>query len=244
LHKALAYALGRRPDEFGLVSEGGAYRVKDILKALAEEGWSTREAQLQELNLEAVASGEPLPLIFEGEWLRLAGGAPPEPVAVSEIPALLYAHCRWRAHATVGEKGLWPGRGPWVVLVEDQEMAYRLGRRLEPEPLVFPVEAERALAGGVNFHRLGERLYLCPELPPRFLRLPPPPKERPEKEAKVKPPPEGPRLPPPESLPGSFLLRLDKDRDKGGSEEKGAARAKRKKDWQSDRRRQRRDKGH
>jgi len=43
LAKMLAYVLGRRPDEFGLIPDAeGFVRIKDLLKALhEEEGWGT-----------------------------------------------------------------------------------------------------------------------------------------------------------------------------------------------------------
>lgn len=227
----------RRPDEFGLVPEGGWYPVKDVLKALAEEGRPVREGHLREINHLAVADGQSSPLIIHSGRLKPSLAAAPEPVLVDEdeAPALLFGFCRRRAHASVLRRGLKPSRGALVVLSRDKALARRMGLRFDSDPVLITVNVESLCDQGLEIRRLGKEVFLCPELPPHLLSLPPLPKERPAKE---KPAPEalalGPRLPAPEELPGTFLLRLDP-----AAEAKFKPRRSKKK-WQKERRQERR----
>jgi len=234
----LEYMLLRRPDEFGLAPWGEWYRLKDVLKVLAEEGQPAREKHIRELNHLAVSEGREPAFILEDGLIRSSQGQPPQPLALEEPPVLLFGFCRRRAHAFVLANGLRPGQGERVVLAESQDQALAWGRRLDPEPVPITVEALRASQEGVSFERLGETVYLAPELPPHLLRLPPLPQEKPRehKPEPAKAAPSQPFMPAEDDLPGSFRLRLEPE------DQTGAGRGPRKKSWQKERRRQRRRK--
>ncbi len=202
--------LSRRPDEFGLVPQDGSYRLKDVLKALQEEGSPVGEGRLAELNVLAAADGEPAPLAIEGGRISWRKQVPPEPSYVDEPPALLYGFCRRRAHAHVTERGLGPSSGEWVVLAEEKAMAERLGRRIDREPIIIVVQARRAAETGQVFHRLGQAVYLTDEIAPHLLTLPPPPKDKPDREKPARTEPR-PRMPAPDAMPGSFRLGVETD---------------------------------
>ena len=240
LLRLLEYMLIRRPDEFGLVPVSGWYRLKDVLQALQEEGRPCRESQLGELNHLAVAESKPPPFEIEAGRIKPADAQGPQPVVVDEVPAILYGFCRRRAHAVVAEKGLIARDGELYLLAADEEMAVRLGRRRDPEPVVFIVEARQAAAAGVAFLRLGQALHLCSRMPARFLRTPPLPKQREEKARPAPPRPDGPAMPAEDELPGSFILRPEPEqgRRKGRDDE----RRRPKKGWQRARRQERRRK--
>ncbi len=243
LERLLGYMLLKRPDEFGLVPVDGGYPLKDVLKALAEEGRRVRESGIRELNALAVAEGRPQPFAVEENLLIPTEGAPPEPSPADAVPTLLYGTCRQRGHAHTLENGLAPGRLGWVVLADSRELALRIGQRIDREPILITVEADRALSQGFYFAGSGEHLFLTNELPPHLLHLPPLPKERPEKEApkagKAREP--KPFMPSPERMPGSVELALDRDPDQKRSEQRERNRSK--KEWQKDRRGRRREKG-
>ena len=242
LERFLTYMLLTRPDEFGLVPEKGGYPLKDVIKALAEEGRPVRESGIRELNHLAVAQDRPQPFRIEDNLLTPVLEAPPQPVPVDQLPTLLFGSCRRRGHRHTLERGLSPGRSGWVVLADTEELAVRIGRRYDREPVLITVEAARALSQGFFFAQLESRLFLTNELPVHLLHLPPLPKERPEKQAdktgKVKE--SKPFLPSPEQMPGSVDLNLDRDPDRKRAEQRDRKRSK--KEWQKDRRGHRRDK--
>ena len=242
LERFLTFMLLVRPDEFGLVPEGGGYYLKDVLKALAEEGRPVRESALRELNTLAVADGRAQPFLIQENTLVPTSGPLPVPAPAEVVPPLLYGSCRRKAHAHTLDQGLAPGRSQWVVLARTRELASRLGRRQDREPVLITVEAERAMAQGLYFASLGENLFLTNELPPHLLQIPPLPKERPEqagtKPDKAKEP--RPFMPPPDRMPGSVELTLGRDPDLKAEEQRDRQRSK--KEWQKDRRNRRREK--
>lgn len=247
LYKLVEYALARRPDEFGLVPEGGSYKLKDVIKAFAEEGRPIRESQFREINALAVAESRTQPLVIEEGRISLAELEIPEPLWEDSPPVLLYGFCRRRAHAHVFERGLAGADGRAAVLCRDEEMARRLGRRIDPNPIIVTVEAARAADQGVPMFRLGEALFLADPLGPHLLHLPPPPKDKDVEDKKAAkqsrprsvPPGDGPRMPELDALPGSFFMSADPEAKAREKRE----RAKAKKKWQQDRRDHRNKKG-
>lgn len=238
LLKLIHYCLAQRPDEFGLVPQNDRYRLKDVLKALAEDGRRVSLTQLKELNFLAAAEGQPAPLDLDNGFIALRSDPPPQPTPHSNPPALLYGHCRTRAYNNVAEKGLSPGRGDRVILAVDRAMAERLAARQGGDQVIVTVQVGRAVEGGEVFERFGEALYLTPGLPANYLQMPRPPKERPEQAApKPKKKPQEPRLPQADELPGTFKLRLPEEK-----EEQAQRRKDKKREWQKDRRKARRKK--
>jgi putative RNA 2'-phosphotransferase len=149
LSRLLTYALGHRPDEFGLVPDAeGFVPVKRLLQALREEpGWShVREGLLREVLVHDRERFE-----TEGPRIRarerrfqvdLARPVPP--------PAgLLFSPVRKRAHAHVLEHGLEARADGPHILTADRETALRIGRRTDPSPVILevhiPAEGERAV---------------------------------------------------------------------------------------------------
>lgn len=244
--------LARRPDEFGLVPAPGGYRLKDVLKALVEEGRPIRESQLNELNALAVAEGQPPPVIIDQGRISLADSQPPQAEPVDEPPVLLYGFCRRRAHAHVLERGLVPAEGESIVLAEDETLAERIGRRQDADPIIIVVQAQRAAEWGVVFRRLGRSLYLAEELSPKLLQLPPLPKETPDKDKPARPPKPSPkaewsyppvgRLPGEQAAPGSFFPDFsDPDEKKKERRQREKAKKQRRTDRRQERRRKQGD---
>jgi len=197
----LAYVLGHRPDEFGLLpDESGYVRLKDLLTALKEEeGWSfVRELHIQDL------LREPVDTRFERreQMIRAAPGHTAlvlGPYRTHTPPVLLYHAVRNRAYAHVYEHGLVPAGGPWVSLYLTPEAALRVARRRDPEPILLTIQAARAHQKGVAFFHPFELVYLATEISPIFFFNPPQPKERPVSEKKKPSPPSEP------PTPGSFF---------------------------------------
>jgi putative RNA 2'-phosphotransferase len=202
LAKMLAYLLGRRPDEFGLVlEEGGWVGVKKLLQALHEEQGFSRARREDLERLAALISSPPLEISGE----RVRSLAPPPPELRRDLteppPSLLYLAIPPKIHPLVWEGGLKPGGGRELVLARTPEVALRLGKRRDNHPLLVTVAAQAAAKGGISFQAYGEELFLVAGAIPReFLQLPPPPKEAapPKPGAKAKARPE----------PGAVLLDL------------------------------------
>ena len=207
LAKMLAYVLGRRPDEFGLIPDAdGFVKIKDLLKALREEnGWGyVNESHLREVLLTVPAPA------FEIDASRIRArqreGLPPDP-ETDRPPKLLYTYVRRRAYPGANAEGIHPTGHPRVVLAAHREWAERLGRRIDPDPVILTVNVHAAEERGVAFVRFGALLFLAEQIPVGCFSGPPLPAESAEKDRK---PARADRQAERPATPGSFSLDMDK----------------------------------
>jgi putative RNA 2'-phosphotransferase len=204
LAKMLAYVLGRRPDEFGLVPDGdGFVRVKDLLKALhEEEGWRhVNPSHINEVLLSAPEAG-----------LELADGRirsrshSSEPAGANPLPKLLYAFIRRRAWPHVHLEGIQAAAAPGVLLASDRAMAERLGRRIDPDPVILTVNAQLLAEKGQSLAPAGEGLFMTETVPPGTFSGPPLPKDKPDDARVARPKPAAEPAP----MAGSFAMDMDR----------------------------------
>lgn len=173
LAKTLLYIACHEPGEHGLFwNADGAMPWKEFYWALQEDPSLRfiREGHIRELGY--LLSDFPLEL-REG-WLRLKGETPvPDYPAVSEVPARLFAAIRRQRHPVVSERGLTATSRPFIPLARDRELALRLGKRRDSDPVVVDILASEAAAAGVIFRKVSDQLYLAEFVPASFLILPP-----------------------------------------------------------------------
>lgn len=174
--RLLHYILGRQPDEFGLLPDSDGYvTLKDLLKVLHEEKWH----HLRPNHLEALLYNLPAAGIeIKGRLIRARErGRLPKISTGGQLPKQLYTCIRRKAHTATVENGLVPqGRSGYVLLFTDIELARRVGRRRDNDPVVVTVQTTVALRLGIQFQRFGETLYLVPRIPAEGCRLPAVPK--------------------------------------------------------------------
>jgi putative RNA 2'-phosphotransferase len=233
LAKMLAYVLGRRPDEFGLVTDPeGFVKIKDLLKALGEEeGFRhVRRGSLDEI---LVTMPEAPIEIQEGrirakDRTNLVPHVPPD-----TPPKLLYTCVRRKAYPVALEKGIFPGNHPMVLLSSDQEMAKRIGCRSDGAPVMLTVSMEQARRAGVRFLSAGGSLYLSQNIPPSCFSGPP------LRRVQDEPPSREQRVTPPEpKMPGSFFpdpAEILVGEEKGKKDRRG-----KRPEWKRDRKRMQR----
>lgn len=229
----LVYILGNRPFEFGIVpDEEGFVKYRDLLQVLHEEpGWGyVRQGSINE-----VLMGDDRSLFetTEGRIRTIERRWAFDDVETNEPPSkLLFLGIRRKAHPVAMDKGLRPVEGSPYILSSDREMAERIGRRRDPQPVILEIMAEAARTEGLEIHRFGD-LFLAREMPARFIAGPPVPKRiikaREEREVKRKEQETVPQF-----QTGTFLLDLEKApaqhrRDKG----------RKKRGWKEDARKER-----
>lgn len=170
LEKILRYALGLRPDEFGLYPDANGFvAVKDLLRALHdEEGLrGLREAALKEIHHQP---GGQSPLDIQEAQIRLRpdlAALPSHRPEPGRPPKLLYIAVRCRAWPQIAEKGL--GAPPGKISLKlwaDKEMALKVGRRKDPEAALIAVRTEAAQTAGVVFRLYAGLLWLAEGLLP------------------------------------------------------------------------------
>lgn len=205
LEKLISYILGRRPDEFGLVPDDEGYvRLKDLLRAISEEsGWGyVRRSHIDGV----LATSVDRPFVLENDKIRAVADNHRPKTQEGVVPPKLLFHCvRARAYPIVCKEGILPSRGPRVVLAATRELAMRIGRRRDPDPVLLTVHALKAHEAGAGFSMHGDLLYTAEKVPVGFFSGPPLPKEKAETpESRKKPDAAAGRL------PGSFFLDLER----------------------------------
>jgi len=236
LAKIIAYILGRKPDEFGLVlSEEGFVKLKDLLKALNEE---PEYRWVRQSSIDDIFRMLPAPqLEIRDNAIRAVNRDQlPKPFPSPELPKLLYTCVRSRGYPHVLNEGLLPGSSDYIVLSSNRDMALRIGKRSDPSPVLLTVLVGESIASGIDFLQAGETLFLTKMIPPECFTGPPLPKEKPE------PPRKEVRKKPRDPFPGSYHLDLSNDRDSrnrsGRKKEKEISRNR-----DRDRKRKNRDRG-
>ncbi len=209
LTKFINYVLYHSPDEFGIfLDDDGSISIKELLWALKEEeGWSyVRESHLKDLILLGFNPSYRL----EGKRVVPESESFKPYYPVEQPPRILYYAARLKACYHIYNHGLKAAGRPYLPLSKTKELALRIGRRRDREPLILEIEAERAFLDGVIFRANGERMFLVEEVPARYINGPPLP-EREIKKTREKKPKKNESIP--EQLPGSFYLDLDRDPD-------------------------------
>jgi len=203
LTKFLAYLLGRRPDEFGLIpDENGWISLKSLIQAFSEtDGWRhIGKNDIRELLYHPDCGIE-----IENNHIR-AKDRQNLPVfqPCIDIPGQLYTCVRRRAYPLVHEKGVRSGPGGRIICCLDRELATRIGKRFDPRPVLLTLHPRSTAALEIEFVRFGDSIFLCNRIPagaftgPALsdeLKTPPDKGQKTESKKKV-----------PQTHPGTFIV--------------------------------------
>ena len=205
LAKFLNYVLGRRPNEFGLVTDKeGHVKIKELIKAInEEEGLKyVRRSHINEIMITLPNHG----LEVADDLIRAINrGHLPKQTLALDPPKLLYTCVRKKAYPHVLDKGIRPTGFAKVILSSHRDLAERMGRRSDHAAVVLTVQVSHSEEKGVVFFKAGDSLFLADFIPPGCFSGPPLPKELPDTRKADKPPKESPKMP-----AGSFALDLNK----------------------------------
>jgi putative RNA 2'-phosphotransferase len=207
LSRLMSYMLERRPDEFGLVPDVEGYvPIKEVLKAISEEPGTgyVRESHVKEVLLHDTDA------VFEmsGRKIRSRNRtfAPVDKEKQAGPPSkILFKGVKRKAYPFILRAGLLRGSQEHVVLATDQDLAIRMARRSEQNPVMLEIRAGIAHENGIAFYPFGHSLYLAEEIPIQFISGPPLPKEHLPKEE--------PQRRGTETTTGSFILTPERDPD-------------------------------
>ncbi len=228
LSKFLFYVLGRRPDEFGLVLDSNGFvKVKTLLKVVSEEdGWKyVRRAHLEEL---LIVLPNPLVELKENLIRAKSRNNLPQQIQVDTPPTSLFICVRRKAYPRVIEKGISPSGDSDVILSSNQQMAMRMGKRIDQAPVLLTIHTRKAAEKGACFYQTGDLIYIANSIPPSCFTGPAIPRRKEVHEKQdIKKKEKA------ERLPGSYILAFDGEKDR----KKKIAQKKQKKEiaWKKDR---------
>ena len=203
LEKIISYILGRNPAEFGLVPDPeGFIKIKEFLKVVQEEKGLKH---IRRSSIDEILITIPNPLIeIRGNQIRSKAfeSSSVYPKSI-DVPKLLFTCVRRKAYANAIEKGIYPMGFTHVILSSNSDMAEKIGRRRDPEPVRLVVQTQKCMDTGIVFSSAGETLYLAESIPPGCFSGPPLPKEKelPKKTDALEEPLR-------DRMPGSFTLKL------------------------------------
>lgn len=171
LSKLMSYILRHRPDEFGLIlDEEGFVKLKELHKAIVEEkGWSFVRMRYIE---EVVNTCDKQRFeIREGKIRAHYGHSVPIKITYepSEPPKILYHGTRRKTYPIILSKGLRSMGRQYVHLTTSQELALRIGRRRDQDPILLEIQAKRAFNDGTTFYRANELIYLAEHIPREYI---------------------------------------------------------------------------
>jgi len=178
LAKFAAYILGRHPDEFGLVLDNDGYiATKEFLKAINElDGW--KHIRLNHIR-EIILSSRTQTIEIDDRRIRaIDRRLIPKHAFCPSPPKLLYTCIRSKAYFAVAEHGIRPTVYSSVICTESRDLAEKIGKRRDFEPIMLTVHAVTATGKGVKFHQYGETIFLTDFIPPDCFTGPPLPKEK------------------------------------------------------------------
>ncbi len=227
LAKLLAYVLGHRPDEFGLVLDpDGFIKIKELIQAMNEETDfpHVRRSLIDEI---IITSPEPVVEIKDTRIRAVDRSALPPVKPDKNPPKLLYIAVTAKSYPVVLEKGIRPTYFSHIILSREESMAGRIGKRKGASPIILTVNVQQAQTAGVVFQKAGERLFLTDFIPLECFTGPPLPKQKAEPPKKEKQP-DFER----QGMAGSFYLDIEGKKER---EEKAGS-------WKRDKKRLRRQK--
>ena len=208
LAKFFNYVLGRRPDEFGLVTDKeGFVKIKDLLKAINEEEGlkNVRRPQINEIMITLPDHG----LEVADDLIRAINREHlPKLTFALDPPKLLYTCVRKKAYPHVLDKGIMPTGFSKVILSSNRDLAERMGRRSDHAAVLLTVQVNHSEDQGVVFFQAGESIFLADYIPPDCFSGPALPKEPPAPRKTDRSKKEPAKMP-----AGSFFLDLDKKED-------------------------------
>ena len=174
--KAISYVLRHNPSQFGIELDSEGWVDIDVLcKALETHNpcaYVTREG------IEAIiAASEKKRFEIKGNRIRATYGHSIEQkieYTPQKPPTVLYhgtTHQAYREIAGLSGKGLKPMGRQYVHLSSDIKTAITVGKRRDPNPIVFSINARLMYDDGIEFYHTGnDTTWLCDSIPKYYIK--------------------------------------------------------------------------
>lgn len=173
LGKEITYALRYAPWEYELeMDDKGFVDIQQLLLAINEENkYSKIIDKFDIIKVMEVSNKKHLEII--GERIRaMYGHSFPMQIKYEEEtpPAMLYHGTAKRFLTSIKVEGLKPMSRQYVHLSEDTETAKMVGKRRDSDLVILYIDTVEAIRAGVKFYRANDKVWLCKQLPPQFIK--------------------------------------------------------------------------
>ena len=165
--KYMSYLLRHNPENLKMDSEGFV-DLGELLAKLKEKFPVDKQ-----LILEIVERSERKRFeIRNGKIRALYGHSIPVMLKLKEDETvkILYHGTTPEAAAEILKSGLKPMKRNWVHLSPTVEIARQVGLRRTNKPAILEIDAEKARKNGIKFYKATKQVYLCKQIPPRYIK--------------------------------------------------------------------------
>ena len=172
LSKTMSYILRHHPQDFGLELEiDGTVAVPDLVQALQQKFDNINKKDIEKV-VQEDEKGR-FSFLEKGKKIRANYGHSVEGINLDYEPiippSILYHGTASRFKNSILKEGLKSMNRRYTHLSETYEEAEKVGKRRDPEPVIFKVEARRTYTEGHDYFKTGKGIYLTDEVPPLYL---------------------------------------------------------------------------
>ena len=172
LSKEISYALRHAPWEYELeLDEQGYVPILQLLFALNETGKYTEEITRADLEHIIEISDKKRHEISGDKIRALYGHSTPHTIKkeLCKPPETLFHGTSHKAIDKIMEDGLLPMSRQFVHLSIDIETAQLVGKRRDSNPIILRINAKEAYKNGVIFYKGNDIVWLCDNIPPKYI---------------------------------------------------------------------------
>jgi len=165
--KYMSYLLRHNPEDLKMNSQGFV-DLEDLIKKLKEKFQIDRN-----LIFEIVRKSERKRFeIKNGKIRALYGHSIPVKLKLKEdrTVKVLYHGTTPEAAAKILKTGIKPMKRKWVHLSPTIEIAKQIALRRTNKPAIIEIDAEKARKDGIKIYKATEQVFLCHEIPPKYLK--------------------------------------------------------------------------
>ena len=173
LSKKISHVLRHAQEEFSLkMDRQGFVQIEQLLSGLNAHNHFGETVGLSDLEY-IIENSEKQRYEIVGDKIRTLYGhsfAMRIQKEKAKPPAVLYHGTAKRFVESIKERGLLPMGRQYVHLSTDVETAISVGMRRDEDPVILEIDAQAAFRSGIKFYIGNDKVWLCDELPVRYIK--------------------------------------------------------------------------
>jgi putative RNA 2'-phosphotransferase len=174
LSKEISYALRHHPEEYELELDNlGFVEINQLLDSLNSSNEYERKITKEDLEYIITHSDKQRHEINDNKIRALYGHSVSNKIEIVKCipPDVLYHGTANRFLDSILDKGLLPMNRQYVHLSVDINTATLVGKRRDNNPIILKIDAKRAYNDGVVFYKGNDKVYLCDQLPAKYIEI-------------------------------------------------------------------------
>ncbi len=174
LSKEISYVLRHNPTKYNLdMDEFGYVKINELLNGLNDSGQFKEIITLKDLKEVIKVCDKERFKIDDDKIKALYGHTIPLKIKMEEVipPDILYHGTTKKALDNILNKGLDKRKRQYVHLAKEKEVAYRVGKRRDEEPVILKIAAKKAYLDGIIFYYGGDDIYLAEYVPTNYISI-------------------------------------------------------------------------